>query len=85
MSEKVYPVPAQWKKRAYVDDADYKEMYAESVEVAGEILGKARQAASTGSRPRPRSRTRPLPMTMSRSNGSRTASSMSRSTASTGI
>jgi acetyl-CoA synthetase len=32
MSEqKVYAVPAAWKKRAYVDDAAYKKMYAESV------------------------------------------------------
>ncbi|MBL8894412.1 MAG: acetate--CoA ligase, partial [Rhizobiales bacterium] len=31
MSEKVYAVPAQWKKRAYVDDAEYKKLYAESV------------------------------------------------------
>jgi acetyl-CoA synthetase len=31
MSEKVYPVPAQWKKRAYVDDAAYKKMYGESL------------------------------------------------------
>ncbi|MGE0007735.1 MAG: acetate--CoA ligase [Parvibaculaceae bacterium] len=31
MSDKVYPVPAQWKKRALVNDAQYKKMYAESV------------------------------------------------------
>jgi acetyl-CoA synthetase len=31
MSDKVYAVPAAWKKRAYVDDATYKKMYAESV------------------------------------------------------
>ncbi len=31
MSEKVYPVPASWKKKAYVDDAGYKKMYAESI------------------------------------------------------
>jgi acetyl-CoA synthetase len=32
MSEqKVYAVPAAWKKRAYVDDAAYKKMYADSV------------------------------------------------------
>ncbi|MBL8790250.1 MAG: acetate--CoA ligase [Rhizobiales bacterium] len=31
MSERVYPVPAAWKKRAWVDDAGYKRMYAESV------------------------------------------------------
>jgi len=31
MSEKVYPVPAEWAQRAYVDEARYQEMYARSV------------------------------------------------------
>jgi acetyl-CoA synthetase len=31
MSEKVYPVSAEWAKRAWVDDAMYKDMYAASV------------------------------------------------------
>ncbi|MGX9391321.1 acetate--CoA ligase [Nitrobacteraceae bacterium UC4446_H13] len=31
MSEKVYDVPADWAKRAYVDEAKYNEMYARSV------------------------------------------------------
>jgi acetyl-CoA synthetase len=31
MSEKIYDVPADWAKRAYVDAAKYKEMYARSV------------------------------------------------------
>jgi acetyl-CoA synthetase len=31
MSEKVYAVPAAWKKKAHVDEAGYKTMYAESV------------------------------------------------------
>jgi acetyl-CoA synthetase len=31
MSDKVYAVPAAWKKKAYVDDIAYKAMYAESV------------------------------------------------------
>jgi acetyl-CoA synthetase len=31
MSDKVYAVPAPWQKRAYVNDAAYKKMYAESV------------------------------------------------------
>jgi acetyl-CoA synthetase len=31
MSEKVYEVPAEWKKRAFIDDAKYQEMYAASV------------------------------------------------------
>jgi acetyl-CoA synthetase len=31
MSEKIYDVPAEWAKRAFVDQAKYKEMYAHSV------------------------------------------------------
>src|ERR1700724_1300260 len=31
MSEKIYDVPAEWAKRAWVDEAKYKEMYARSV------------------------------------------------------
>ena len=31
MSDKVYEVPAEWSKRAYIGDADYKKMYAASL------------------------------------------------------
>ncbi|MCO5132733.1 MAG: acetate--CoA ligase [Xanthobacteraceae bacterium] len=31
MSEKVYDVPAEWAKRAYINEAKYNEMYARSV------------------------------------------------------
>ncbi|UTD27080.1 acetate--CoA ligase [Bradyrhizobium sp. WD16] len=31
MSEKVYPVSPEWAKRAYIDDAGYREMYARSI------------------------------------------------------
>src|SRR5215475_13836634 len=31
MSEKLYDVPAEWAKRAWVDQAKYKEMYARSI------------------------------------------------------
>jgi acetyl-CoA synthetase len=31
MSERVYAVPAAWKKRAWVDETGYKRMYSESV------------------------------------------------------
>ena len=31
MSEKIYDVPAEWKKRAYIDATKYQEMYARSV------------------------------------------------------
>jgi acetyl-CoA synthetase len=32
MSDKTYPVPAEWSKRAYVDGAKYQEMYARSID-----------------------------------------------------
>ena len=31
MSDKIYDVPAEWSKRAFVDAAKYREMYARSV------------------------------------------------------
>ena len=31
MSEKIYDVPADWKRRAFVDEAKYREMYAASL------------------------------------------------------
>ena len=32
MSEKIYDVPAEWRQRAFIDDAKYREMYARSIE-----------------------------------------------------
>ncbi len=40
MSSKAYPVPASWKKRAFVDDAGYKVMYAESVKAPAKFWTK---------------------------------------------
>jgi len=31
MSDKLYDVPADWRKRAFIDDAKYQEMYARSI------------------------------------------------------
>jgi len=31
MFDKVYPVPARWKKQAFIDEATYVKMYAESI------------------------------------------------------
>ena len=31
MTDKMYDVPADWKKRAFIDDAKYQEMYARSI------------------------------------------------------
>lgn len=40
MSDKVYAVPAAWKKKAWVDDAGYKAMYAESVKSPAKFWAK---------------------------------------------
>ena len=40
MSSKTYPVPASWKKRAFVDDAGYKAMYVESVKTPAKFWAK---------------------------------------------
>jgi len=64
MSEKVYDVPPEWKKRAYIDAAKYKEMYERSLKDPN---------GCTGTRRRPRSRTAPSVPATSRSSGSRTA------------
>jgi acetyl-CoA synthetase len=40
MSEKVYAVPSAWKKKAYVDEAGYKAMYAESVKSPAKFWAK---------------------------------------------
>ncbi len=31
MSDKIYPVPAEWAKRAFIDDARYQAMYQRSL------------------------------------------------------
>ena len=31
MSEKIYPVSAEWAQRAFINEAKYKDMYARSV------------------------------------------------------
>ena len=40
MSDKAYPVPAQWKKRALVSEAEYKKMYAESITAPDKFWAK---------------------------------------------
>ena len=44
MSDKVYDVPAEWAKRAWVNEAKYEEMYKRSLERPAGVLGRARQA-----------------------------------------
>ncbi len=40
MFEKLYPVPAKWKKNALIDDAAYQKMYAESVKDPAKFWAK---------------------------------------------
>jgi acetyl-CoA synthetase len=40
MSEKLYPVPAQWAERAHVNAASYKSMYEKSVTDPGSFWGE---------------------------------------------
>ncbi|UZE49571.1 acetate--CoA ligase [Rhodopseudomonas sp. P2A-2r] len=43
MSEKIYDVPAEWKTRAWVDDAKYKDMYARSISDSNGFWGEQAQ------------------------------------------
>ena len=85
MSDKIYEVPAEWKKRAYIDDAKYKEMYQRSLADPDALLGRTGQAHPLDAAISARSRTPPSPSPTSRSNGSRTARPTSPTTASTAI
>jgi acetyl-CoA synthetase len=40
MAEAIHDVPADWSKRAYVDDATYNAMYAESIRDPGKFWGE---------------------------------------------
>jgi len=40
MSEKIYDVPAEWKQRALVDDAKYKQMYEASIKDPDKFWGE---------------------------------------------
>jgi acetyl-CoA synthetase len=40
MSEKIYPVSAEWAQRAFINEAKYKEMYARSVSDPDEFWGE---------------------------------------------
>ena len=40
MSDKIYAVPAAWKKKAHVDDATYQIMYADSVKNPNKFWAK---------------------------------------------
>ena len=85
MSEKIYDVPAEWAKRAWIDDAKYQRDVCALDQGPERLLGRAGQAHRLDQAASPRSRTSPSRPATSRSNGSRTASSTSPRTASTGI
>jgi acetyl-CoA synthetase len=40
MSEKIYEIPAKWKARAFIDDAKYRAMYAQSVKDPNAFWGE---------------------------------------------
>ncbi len=40
MSDKIYDVPAEWGKRAFIDDAKYQEMYAASIKDPAKFWGE---------------------------------------------
>ncbi len=40
MSEKIYPVSADWSRRAYVDDAKYQSMYNQSIDAPDAFWGE---------------------------------------------
>ena len=46
MSEKIYDVPAEWAKRAYINDAKYKEMYQTLARRPERLLGGTGEAAA---------------------------------------
>jgi len=84
MSDKIYDVPPEWKQRAYIDEAKYKEWYARSTrDPNGFWAEQAKRSTGTGRRAR--SRTRRSGRATWRSSGSRTASPTSPTIASTGI
>ncbi len=82
MEEKIYDVPPEWTRRAYLDEAGYTAKYEASIRDP-EASGARRASGSTGSSPIPGSRTRISDQATSRSAGLRTAPPTSPTTAST--
>ena len=56
MSEKLYPVPAEWKQRAFIDARNIRTCTRARSRIPT-ASGASRPSASTGSSPTPRSRT----------------------------
>ena len=85
MSEKIYDVPADWAKRAWVDPAKYKEMYARSIKDPNGFWAEHAKRVDWIKAPTKIENWLVSRPATSRSNGSRTACSTSPTTASTGI
>ena len=73
MSDKIYDVPADWRKRAYVDEAKYKEMYARSVKDPNGFWGEQAKCIDWIKPFSKVKNTSPTIPATCRSNGSRTA------------
>ena len=84
MSEKLYDVPAEWAKRACVDEAKYEEMYARSITDPDGFWGEAGKRIEWF-KPYTKVRTSRGIRTTSRSTGIRTARPTSRTIASIAI
>ena len=41
MSQKIYPVPDDWKKSARIDEATYRRLYERSLKDPRRLLGRA--------------------------------------------
>ena len=85
MSEKIYDVPAEWAKRAWIDEAKYRDMYARSVSDPNGFWAEQAKRIDWMKAPYQDREHRRSHRATSRSNGSRTASSTSPITASTAI
>ena len=73
MSEKIYDVPAEWKKRAWLDDAKYHEMYARSIKDPNAFWAEQAKRIHWYQGATKIKNTSFGPPATSRSNGSRTA------------
>ena len=82
--DKVYDVPAEWQKRALIDDAKYQEMYARSLKDPNGFWAEQAKRIDW-IKPFSKVKNTSFAPQTSRSNGSRTARSTSASIASTAI
>ena len=85
MSDKIYEIPAEWKQRAFIDEAKYQRHVRALDRGPERVLGQGSQAHPlVHGADQDQEHLASVPAT-SRSNGTRTASPTSPTTASTGI